>query len=100
MSKLAIFLLTIVLLSNVETKVLAKKENPQRKLISWGQISGCLGTGACAAAVFTACVVEGVFTAEASCVAAGGVLAVAGCPDAVKSCVKHRRLENKPAKAV
>merc|ERR1719454_1015961 len=53
---------------------------------------GCLGTGACATAIGTACVHGTVFTAGTACLAAAGVLGTMGCADAAKSCVGKRRL--------
>merc|ERR1712146_751841 len=75
----------------VAKKPAAKKPvspaTPHRKLFDIRPVLACLGTGACATALATACVVEGTFTAEAGCVAAGGVLAVMGCKDAVDACI-------------
>merc|ERR1711981_985927 len=71
-----------------------EKANPKHKLrrmVTFGQIMGCLGSGACAAAVGFACSTEGVVTVGAGCLAAGGALATFGCTDAIKSCVGKRR---------
>jgi len=64
------------------------------------QMLGCLGFGACSAALASSCVVAGTFTAEAGCVAAGGVLSVIGCGGAIKDCVNSTRRLNEPKPVV
>merc|ERR1711939_443392 len=76
----------------ITMKDLAKKAAKNRRMVTFAQLMGCLGSGACAAAVGTACVHAGVFTAGTACLAAAGVMGTLGCADAVKSCVGKRRL--------
>merc|ERR1711939_980061 len=71
----------------ITMKDLAKKAAKNRRMVTFSQLMGCLGSGACAAAVGTACVHAGVFTAGTACLAAAGVMGTLGCADAVKSCV-------------
>merc|ERR1712072_1641125 len=70
---------------------------PKRRAVDAGQVMACLGTGACGAAVGIACGLIGEFTLETSCIAMGGVLAVMGCTDAVKSCIRQGRRMNELA---
>merc|ERR1711939_1294601 len=76
----------------ITIKDAAKRAAKKRRMVTFSQLMGCLGSGACAAAVGTACVHAGVFTAGTACLAAAGVMGTLGCADAVKSCVGKRRL--------
>merc|ERR1711862_206093 len=90
------------LTSILKKRNLEKNHNaiaPKRRAVTFGQIMGCLGSGACGAAVAAACVTEGTVTLEAGCLAAGGILANLGCTDAVKSCVGKRRRQLTKAKS-
>merc|ERR1712046_249117 len=62
--------------------------SPKRRNLDLGQIAGCLGGGLCGLAFAGECGVTGLETMGVGCLAGGGVLAMMGCTDAIKSCVR------------
>merc|ERR1711957_1089559 len=70
----------------------------QRRMVTVSQVTSCLGLGACATVLGSMCA-EGPLTAGMSCLVAEDLLALAGCGDAITSCIRgnvRRLVEPKP----